>query len=171
MFDTPSSHKLQVKQFATALLVVASSRSFAPRRCNHLNRCGIITFTQVQPDKLSINRRSSTRSETGKANGLLPSRRKHPAPQHPSSPPAARTAGPSRRGRTRDPATTSAEPRETQTLARTTDGMDASRGQFADHRPDRAKLTARDNAGAESFWATVKSRVLRPIPWAHPHRP
>jgi putative transposase len=34
--------------------------------------------------------------------------------------------------------------------------MDASRERFADHHRDRAHLTTRDNAAAESFWATLK---------------
>jgi putative transposase len=34
--------------------------------------------------------------------------------------------------------------------------MDASRGQFADHRPDQAQLMTRNNAGAESLWSTFK---------------
>ena len=58
--------------------------------------------------------------------------------------------------KTPDPPTTSAEPPETRTLGQTTGGTGASPEQFADHRPDQAQLTTRDNAAAESFWATLK---------------
>src|SRR6185503_20986963 len=78
-----------------------------------------------------------------------PSSRTRPARRHRSSPPAARTAEHPRRGRTPDPPTTSAEPPETRTLGQTTGGTGASPEQFADHRPDQAQLTTRNNALAE----------------------
>ena len=39
--------------------------------------------------------------------------------------------------------------------------MDASPGQFADQRRDRAQLTTRDNAVAESFNSTLEWELLR----------
>jgi transposase InsO family protein len=55
----------------------------------------------------------------------------------------------------------SAEPRETQTLAQTTDETDASPEQFADHQPDRAQLTTRDNALAETTIGLYKHEAVR----------
>ena len=68
---------------------------------------------------------------------------------------------PSRRGRTPDPPTTSAEPPETQTPAPTTDETGASPEQFADHRPDRAQLTTWNNALAETTIGLYKTECIR----------
>src|SRR6185503_20876295 len=89
-----------------------------------------------------------------------PSSRTRPARRHRSSPPAARTAEHPRRGRTPDPPTTSAEPPETRTLGQTTGGTGASPEQFADHRPDQAQLTTRDNALAETINGLYKTELL-----------
>ena len=44
--------------------------------------------------------------------------------------------------------------------------MDASRRQFADHRPDRAQLTTRNNALAETINGLYKTELIKPRkPW------
>jgi putative transposase len=64
--------------------------------------------------------------------------------------------------------------------------MDASRGQFADHQPDQAQLTTRNNALAETVngyykseliygpartgpWKTVEDVELATLGWVHWH--
>jgi hypothetical protein len=42
--------------------------------------------------------------------------------------------------------------------------MDASRRQFADHRPDRAQLTTRNKAPLERFFGTVREGLLQYLP-------
>ena len=39
--------------------------------------------------------------------------------------------------------------------------MDASPGQFADHQPDQAQLTTRDNALAETTVGSFKNELIR----------
>ena len=44
--------------------------------------------------------------------------------------------------------------------------MDASPGQFADHQPDQAQLTTRDNALAETINGLYKTELIKPRkPW------
>ena len=43
--------------------------------------------------------------------------------------------------------------------------MDVSHRQFADHLPDQAQLTTRNNAQAESFWATLKVEFYDRYQW------
>ena len=45
------------------------------------------------------------------------------------------------------------------------DGTDASPGQFARYLPDRVWLTARSNAVAESFFATLQTELLDRQRW------
>jgi Integrase core domain len=71
-----------------------------------------------------------------------------------------RIACPPRRGRTPYPATTSAARPRTQTPARTTGETGASHKQIADHQRDRAHLTTRNNAMAESWFSTIKVELL-----------
>jgi transposase InsO family protein len=48
---------------------------------------------------------------------------------------------------------------------RTTDGTDASPGQFAPQLADQAQLTAKANAVAESFFATLKKELIHRRSW------
>src|SRR4029079_5346318 len=59
-----------------------------------------------------------------------------------------------------DPPTTSAEPPRTRTRDQTTDETDVSPEQFADHLPDPAQLTTRNNAAMESFFSLLQKNVL-----------
>src|SRR5581483_10331236 len=90
-----------------------------------------------------------------------PSRRRDQDPPHPSRPWAATSACRRPRRRTRGPHPTCAATPRTRTHDRTTDGTDESLEQHAPHRWDRAELTARDNALAESTIGLYKTELIR----------
>jgi hypothetical protein len=67
---------------------------------------------------------------------------------------------------TREPPATSVTQLGTRSHGRTTDGTDASPGQFADYLLDRAQLTTRDKGGADAVSSTLEWGVVarQPLP-------
>ena len=94
-----------------------------------------------------------------------PAQRTDQRQQHPSSPAEASAARPPHRRTTRDPHPTSGEQPQTRTRGRTKDGTDASHRQFAAQPTDQAQSTAKANAVAETFFATLKKELVNRRTW------